>query len=157
MGCAGRLVWALESCTAVLSWSAGRLVRGAPRAEQQLSLESCCCLRGRRHPFAACPLAWRVHSLWLSYQNLGVLAGKKTPCLLAGIEVCARHIPVKCSREFFATFQDCENNPHERVKQEVEMPSTYYAYNPAAVDNVSLHEKGRGREAYEVHQTTLQR
>jgi len=37
------------------------------------------------------------------------------------------------------------------------MPSTYYAYNPAAVDNVSLHEKGRGREAYEVHQTTLQR
>ena len=64
---------------------------------------------------------------------------------------------MKCSREFFATFQDCENNPHERVKQEVEMPSTYYAYNPAAVDNVSLHEKGRGREAYEVHQTTLQR
>lgn len=38
------------------------------------------------------------------------------------------------------------------------MPSSsYYAYNPAAVDNVSLHEKGRGREAYEVHQTTLQR
>ena len=50
-----------------------------------------------------------------------------------------------------------DDNPHERVKQEVEMPSTYYAYNPAAVDNVSLHEKGRGREAYEVHQTTLQR
>ena len=50
-----------------------------------------------------------------------------------------------------------DDNPHETVKQEVEMPSTYYAYNPAAVDNVSLHEKGRGREAYEVHQTTLQR
>ena len=49
--------------------------------------------------------------------------------------------------------------PKERVreKEEVKMPSTYYAYNPAAVDNVSLHEKGRGREAYEVHQTTLQR
>ena len=46
---------------------------------------------------------------------------------------------------------------HLREEKEVEMPSTYYAYNPAAVDNVSLHEKGRGREAYEVHQTTLQR
>jgi hypothetical protein len=26
------------------------------------------------------------------------------------------------------------------------MPSTYYAYNPAAGDNVSLHDGGRGRE-----------
>ena len=75
---------------------------------------------------------------------------------------------MKCSTEFSATFQDCdlciltatpkrERVKHLREEKEVEMPSTYYAYNPAAVDNVSLHEKGRGREAYEVHQTTLQR
>jgi len=32
------------------------------------------------------------------------------------------------------------------------MPSSYYAYNPAAGDNVSLHERGRTRDASSSHQ-----
>ena len=63
---------------------------------------------------------------------------------------------VTCSRVLPVPFQDCDCILTKREVR-VKMPSTYYAYNPAAVDNVSLHEKGRGREAYEVHQTTLQR